>query len=292
MKKKVLLDTDIGSDIDDAVCLAHLLANDDCELMGITTVTGESENRARIASALCNVAGKKVPIYPGIERPLLVEQHQMHAPQAEALNRWAHQSSLPKGQAVHFLQDMIHSHPHQISLLTIGPLTNIAQLFCIDPEIPSLLKEVVSMSGVFSNRLPDVGPLEWNAMGDPHASAIVYNRTHGIHRSVGLDVTCRLIMETENIHDKFKGDLLTAVLDFAKSHFKHTGYIAFHDPLAAVSIFNEDVCTFNRGRVEVELQSFRLTGMTHWSEEYDGPHEIAVEVNPDKFYQSFFSVFR
>jgi purine nucleosidase len=187
---------------------------------------------------------------------------------------------------------MIHSYPHQISLLTIGPLTNIAQLFCIDPEIPSLLKEIVSMSGVFSNRLADVGPLEWNAMGDPHATAIVYNRTHGIHRSVGLDVTCQLVMEAESIHKKFKGDLLTAVLDFAQTHFKHTGYIAFHDPLAAVSIFITDVCTFNRGRVEVELQSFRLTGLTHWSQEPEGPHQIAVEVNSERFYEYFFSVFR
>ena len=58
MPTKVLLDTDIGSDIDDAVCLAYLLAQPECELLGITTVTGEAEKRARMASALCKVAGK------------------------------------------------------------------------------------------------------------------------------------------------------------------------------------------------------------------------------------------
>ena len=65
MKTKIILDTDIGSDIDDAVCLAYLLAQPDCELLGITTVAGEAEARARMASALCKVAGKDVPIFPG-----------------------------------------------------------------------------------------------------------------------------------------------------------------------------------------------------------------------------------
>ncbi len=65
MSTKVLLDTDIGSDIDDAVCLAYLLAQPACELMGITTVTGEGQGRAMMASALCQLAGQDVPIYIG-----------------------------------------------------------------------------------------------------------------------------------------------------------------------------------------------------------------------------------
>lgn len=55
MSERILLDTDIGSDIDDAVCLAYLLANPNCELMGITTVSGEAEKRAQMASVLCKV---------------------------------------------------------------------------------------------------------------------------------------------------------------------------------------------------------------------------------------------
>jgi inosine-uridine nucleoside N-ribohydrolase len=289
--KKIILDTDIGSDIDDAVCLAYLLANPECELMGITTVTGEAESRAKIASALCIVAGKDIPIYPGTDMPILVEQHQKNAPQAEALSRWDHKKTFSKGQAIRFLQDTIHSNPGEISLLTIGPLTNIAQLFSIDPEIPSLLKEVVSMSGVFSNQLPGVGPLEWNAMADPHATAMVYARTLGNHRSVGMDVTCQLVMDADSVRNQFKSDLLLCVLDFAKSFFVHSQYLTFHDPLAAVSIMDKNVCNFEQGRVEVELQSHRLTGLTHWISDPQGPHSIANEVNCDKFFQSYFSVF-
>ena len=90
MPTKVLLDTDIGSDIDDAVCLAYLLAQPKCELLGITTVGGEADKRAMLASALCQVAGKQVPIFPGTEEPLLVPQRQRQAPQATALGKWNH----------------------------------------------------------------------------------------------------------------------------------------------------------------------------------------------------------
>ena len=83
MTEKVILDTDIGSDIDDAVCLAYLLAQPRCELLGITTVTGEAVKRARMASALCKVAKKKIPIFPGCEKPMFVPQLQTRAPQAE-----------------------------------------------------------------------------------------------------------------------------------------------------------------------------------------------------------------
>jgi inosine-uridine nucleoside N-ribohydrolase len=61
---KVLLDTDIGTDVDDAVCLAYLLSHPECELLGITTVTGEAVKRASLASVLCKAAGREIPIFP------------------------------------------------------------------------------------------------------------------------------------------------------------------------------------------------------------------------------------
>src|SRR5512142_1302999 len=97
--EKLILDTDIGSDIDDAVCLAYLLANPNCDLLGITTVTGEPEKRAQLASALCLAAGREdIPIYPGAGQPLLVDQRQVRAEQAEALQRWPHREDFPRGE--------------------------------------------------------------------------------------------------------------------------------------------------------------------------------------------------
>src|SRR5215211_5842117 len=136
---KVLLDTDIGTDVDDAVCLAYLLSHPDCELLGITTVTGEAEKRASLASVLCKAVGKEIPIYPGEDHPLRGEQRQRFAQQAAVLPRWPHQTNFPKAQAVGFLAETIHSHPGEVTLLTIGPLTNIGMLFSAHPEVAEML---------------------------------------------------------------------------------------------------------------------------------------------------------
>ena len=143
MTHKILLDTDIGSDIDDAIALAYLLAQPQCELLGITTVTGEPEKRAMMASAQCKLAGKNIPIYPGAAEPLLIAQRQPESPQAAKLDRWEHETKFPKGEAIEFLRHTIRAHPGEITLFAIGPLTNIALLFHSDPEIPGLLNQLV-----------------------------------------------------------------------------------------------------------------------------------------------------
>ena len=94
-KVKILFDTDIGSDIDDAVCLAYLLAQPRCELMGITTVAGEGEFRAQLASVLCRIAGKDVPIFVGAETPLIGPQLEPVAEQAAALGNWERGKDFP-----------------------------------------------------------------------------------------------------------------------------------------------------------------------------------------------------
>jgi len=293
MGVKILLDTDIGSDIDDAICLAYLLAHPHCELLGITTVSGEALKRAQLASALCKVAGKMVPIFPGCERPFLVDQRQTKVPQAAALVKWPHEEEFPTGQAIHFLQEVIHSQPGEITLLTIGPLTNIASLFTIDPDIPRLLKGLVMMCGVFTNRLAGAGPLEWNALLDPHATAIVYHHEVQIHRSVGLDVTRQVKMGAADVRSRFQTPMLRPVLDFAEVWFQHAESVTFHDPLAATTIFNDSICMFERGHVDVELTSTRLAGLTYWSPQIEhAHHEVALGVDVQCFFDEYFSVFK
>jgi purine nucleosidase len=289
---KVLLDTDIGSDIDDAVCLAYLLANPACDLLGITTVTGEAQARAAMASALCQVAGRAVPIFPGREQPLLIDQRQPHAPQAAALDRWPHESIFPAGQAVEFLRTTVRANPGETTLLAIGPMTNVAALFTADAAIPGLLKSLVLMCGVFTNRQPGVGPLEWNALLDPTAAAIVYRAHPPLHRSIGLDVTTQVRLPAAVVRQRFQSSpLLRPVLDFAEVWFQQAETITFHDPLAAVTIFDETICSFERGQVEVELTSPRLAGLTHWIPGHAGPHEVALTVNATKFFDHYFKFF-
>lgn len=294
MTVKILLDTDIGSDIDDAVCLAYLLANPDCELLGVTTVSGNVESRAMLVSALCRVAGKKIPIYPGAELPLLTPIMQPDVPQAGALSKWAHETSFPaRGEAIEFLRQTIRAHPGEVTLLGIGPMTNIALLFAVDPEIPHLLKQLVLMCGVFTTG--PVGSREWNALNDPHATAIVYRAPVKIHRSLGLDVTNRVRMEASLFKEKCQVPLLRPVLDYAEIWFQNARWVTFHDPLAATTLFHDDICTFQRGTVEVETSSERaeLRGLTSWQPDAkDAHHEIAVDVQPERFFEHYFSVFQ
>lgn len=149
VKKKVLLDTDIGGDIDDALCLAYLLSQPLCELVGITTIGGEVEKRAMIADAICKADGMSIPIAAGADYTLMPSSLYPTPDGAKHLANWHHEKSFVKNKAVDFMRQKIRENPHEISLLAVGHLTNIALLFLADPEIPKLLKELYIMNGVF-----------------------------------------------------------------------------------------------------------------------------------------------
>ncbi len=293
MAEKILLDTDIGFDIDDAVCLAYLLSKPECKLMGITTVTGEPEQRARMASAMCRAAGQDIPIYPGTAVPLLVEPIQTTCPQAEALTGMDYQAHFPTGEAIEFLRHTIRANPGEITLLTIGPLTNAALLFRVDPEIPSLLKGWVGMGGLFTHRVAGLRSREYNMLLDPHAAAVLYQTPLKMHRSIGIEVTSQVYLSEAEVRTRFHGTLLEITLQFSEIWFKMFDQgITFHDPLAAAVIFDPDLCRFERGTVQVETESTRLGGFTYWTAESNGPHEVAVSVDRERFFEEYFSVFR
>lgn len=301
---KILLDTDIGTDVDDAVCLAYLLANQECDLLGITTVTGEADKRAALASALCQAAGQEVPIYPGFEAPMVGEQLQKFAQQAVALSRWPHQSEFPQGQAIDFMRQTIRAHPGEVILLTIGPLTNAGQLFSADPGIARLLKGLVLMGGIFTEEYPDKNRTEWNVSGDPLATEIVYRtpvgavddlvgavREPSLHRSIGLDVTEQVIMPAGEVRRRFTAPLLRPVLDFAEIWFEQFfPFIVFHDPLAAATIFDPTLCQYQPGTVTVDrTEKPRQIHFTPGGE--SAPHQVAVSVDVQRYFDHFFSVF-
>lgn len=290
----VLFDTDIGSDIDDALALTYLLHHPQCELLGVTTVTGEPERRAMLADAICRLAGRTdVPIHSGYGEPILVEQCQREATQAEVLSNWPHRTDFPANTAVDFLRNTIRSRPGEVTLVAVGPLTNIGLLFKIDPEIPSLLKSLVLMNGLFFTiPMPHwSGPREWNAYGDPHATSIVYGAKGLPVYSMGLDVTTRCEMAAEICREKFRGGPLEVVREAAEVWFRKYPHVTFHDPLAAVAVFRPDLLTFTPGRVSVELESKRALGMTLLDPVAEGyQHYVATDVNVAGFFEEFFRV--
>ncbi|HEX4124628.1 MAG TPA: nucleoside hydrolase, partial [Tepidisphaeraceae bacterium] len=256
----VLFDTDIGSDIDDAVALAYLLRQPRCELLGITTVTGDVAQRAACAEVICRAAGKAdIPIHCGIGDVLAFGPGQPHVPQYEGIRHLPHRTDWRKNTAVDFLRKTIRSRPGEITLLTVGPFANVAVLFALDPELPGMLKQWVSMSGWFfaaENRH------EWNCVADPVSTAMAYRAagsraTAGaFHASVGLDVTLQCKMPANEVRRRFIGEPLATVLKMAEVWFgKQGGEICFHDPLAATLLFNPGICQYQTGRVAVTVDS-------------------------------------
>ncbi len=277
----ILLDTDAGSDIDDAVALAYLLRQPRCELLGITTVSGDVQQRAAICEVVCAAAGRlDVPIHVGRREPLLDGPGQPKVPHYAAISDRPHRLDHEENKAVEFLRETIRSRPGEITLLTIGPYSNIALLFALDPEIPFLLKEIVSMGGDFFG----VDRQEWNVKVDLAASAMVYRSPRRRHLSVGLDVTEKCTMTHEEVTARFAGEPLGTVRKMAEQWFTHAGRMTFHDPLAAALIFRPELCTYVSGTIDCRDGLTRLI-------EGEGPDQVAKTVNSDAFFEEFMSVF-
>ena len=295
----ILLDTDIGSDIDDALALAYLLRQPRCELLGITTVSGEPDKRAALADAVCRAGGRDdVPIHVGTDSPLLGSQHQPHAPQAEALaaGRWPHRTFGKDNTAIGFLRDTIRARPGGVTLLCIGPLTNIALLFALHPEMPSLLKGLVMMGGWYFDRPQP----EWNIRCDPHAAARIFAAPVPGLMAAGMDVTrqCRLPADECRRRLAQAGGPLAPVADFAEVWFRDTPHITFHDPLAAALLFEPSLCQWEAHRVTVELVSPHRRGQTFpaWHDRHSPedtaarPHQLAASVDESAFFAHYFEV--
>lgn len=310
--KKVLLDFDIGTEIDDAIALAYLLANPECELVGITTSCGEAAKRAEMASMLCKMAGKDVPIHAGCERPLLIPQMETTAPQARALDQWAHDTGFAPNTAVPFMQKVIRDNPGEIVLIATAPMTNLGVLFAMDPDIPGLLGGLYLLCGSpthhrhdsvtetlsamerddFIRVLASKGILENNSIIDPHATSIVYRARTRDFKSFGNNVSSRVVMTPEQAEASFTHPIMRVVMSIAREWFKDEPRVSFHDAVTAVCIFNDDVCVYKRGWLDCVLDSRLLGGMTIFREDPEGPHQVAWDIDEERFFQRLFEVFK
>ena len=283
MKEKVILDTDIGSDIDDAICLAYLLSNPGCELIGITTVSGQPEQRAMIASYICEKAGRQIPVFSGLCEPFIGEQKQKICQQFEYLKKISYSGTYSK-EWFNFLREEIRKNPGKINLIAIGPLTNIGILFKIDPEIPYLLKALYIMGGAFFGTEKRI---EWNISCDPYAANIVFSSGVKDIYVCGLDVTTKVKMEKEQVIKEFgTRKILKEVLSFAEIWFENIEVITFHDPLAASVLFNRNICVFKKGKIFVEQ-----LGQTGFISDEKANVSVASDVDIGLFFSHFFETF-
>lgn len=289
---KVLLDTDIGSDIDDALALLYLLARKGCELVGVTTVTGEALKRATLAQSLIRHMKKDIPVVAGAENPLSISQKQKHAKQAEAILNTDDLTDVIQEDVTSFQYRTICKYPGEVVLLCIGPLTNIANLFKSHPDAVEKLKEVVIMTGVFTNTLKSIeewSTVEWNASLDPHALSIVLESQLRKMYIISLDVTVQLTIEKEDFLHHFSSEIFAPLHPLAAVWFENRDRITFHDPLAAEIIFNKHLCTYSPSQVYVELQSPVLAGFTIKKLSKESSIFIAETVDKNAFFKDFFA---
>ena len=173
-KIKILLDTDIADDIDDAIALSFALASPEFQLLGVTTVYGDVDTRTRVARKLVRAWGRNdVPVVPGYERPFQFDWHEGTEPEVPSQRNAVADDTEPVDRsrtAPDFIAETVRRHPGEVYVLTIGACTNVAAALCANPSLAGAIPGVVSLVGYLPPRL-DVP--EWNVRYDPLAASAI-----------------------------------------------------------------------------------------------------------------------
>ncbi|KAF3008009.1 hypothetical protein E8E14_000843 [Neopestalotiopsis sp. 37M] len=312
-RTKVVVDTDIGTDPDDCLALAYLALHPDCDLLGVTIVTGDVAKRAVIADLLLRVCGRSdVPIHLGRREVLLkgdgqpnVQSYEYVEPllvakKAAAAGDPPQQQQVvlqrPENTAVDFLRQTIRDNAGEVVLLTIGPLSNVGTLFALDSELPSLCRDIVSMAGKFFD--PE-NPKEWNMLCDETSTGIMLKTPRPRHRFVGLDVTRPCTLQAEQAKQQVYenlGDLGALMETLGDWWLTKKQRFTFHDPLAAAVIFQPDLCTWKQGKVSLDPNTGATTFEPNTEvtsiEGRDGNDIVAATINPDKFFEHYFAIIK
>ncbi len=193
-KHDVLIDTDIGDDIDDALALALALRSPEIELRGVTTVFGDTLRRAYLASHLLHVYGREdIPIAAGRQEPLQLRHRPSGVPQAAILDRNEECSVLSDCSGPELIVQMAMSYPGRLTLLCLGPLTNVALALSIEPRLFMAIRSIIMMGGSSGTPLP-----EWNVRSDARAAQMVLGA--GVPVTIlGLNITKRCQLQEQDI---------------------------------------------------------------------------------------------
>lgn len=282
-KTRVILDTDIGDDIDDAYALALLLSSPEVKLEGVCTVHGPVEHRARLASKLLQVAGRDdVPVIVGLTGRGDPGATPNQAP-------WAQETevSMRLRDPVKFVAELAASAPGQIHLLAVGPLTNVGALFRKHPGAAKNLASVVVMGGSiykgYSTR--DAPEPEYNIRCDPQAARAVAQAGADL-TMVPLDVTMDTRLSDRHLEQIAESNAplaraMTELLVFWRGGVNKNPVL--HDPLAAALLIEPTLCRTREMRIEVTDE-----GMTEPTKGKPNA-KVCLEVDAERFFRFFIS---
>lgn len=270
--QRVIIDTDPG--IDDAMAILLALNSPELKVEALTVVPGNVDGRQGLENALklVSLAGRcDLPVAGGAQHPLnqkLITAQYWHgknglagvelpAPKCKADTRFGPD----------LIIDLVHKYPHQVTLIPVGPLTNIALAVSKDPSIASLVKDIVIMGGSITGGNVD-GAAEANIYGDPEAAAIVFNAGWMV-TMVGSDVGERTLITRKNLADLQslhgpESDFIAKLADFYLTRSEKSGYqgAAMYDPLAVATVIDPTLVSLKDMRVDVETKGEFTRGET------------------------------
>ena len=290
-RTRILFDTDPG--IDDAMALLMLARDARAELMGISTVFGNAsvDTTTANALALCQRFGIDVPVARGAARPLRREPRHfpVHIHGHDGLGDVAphppHERQPAPADAARFICDMARRHDGELTLVAVGPLTNLAQALALDPALPRHVRRVVVMGGAFGTlgHGGNVTPVaEANVYCDPHAAAVVFGAAWPL-TVVGLDVTHQVLMSSGYLdalgaEGGAEGRYLRAITrSYERFHQQRTGGgIYAHDASAVACALDASRFRVQHGALRVATDGLAL-GQTIQSR--PGQHPAASDCN-------------
>ncbi len=271
--RRVIIDTDPGTD--DALAIFLALNSPELKIEALTPVAGNVPLELTLPNALrlLEIAGRTdIPVAAGADRPLvrrLITATYAHGENGLGGIQFPDPTTKPVAEtATQLIRRLVHASPHEIHLITIGPLTNIATAFREDPELPSLIPSITIMGGSLSGG--NVSPAaEFNIYVDPEAAQIVFQS--GVPLTmVGLDVTRRAMLREEDIQrmehsKKPEGRAAGKIARASMNHVRQTsatGGPAMHDSLAMGTFLDPSVVTLQEMCVEIETAGTFTAGET------------------------------
>jgi purine nucleosidase len=270
---KIILDTDIGTDVDDALALAVLLGSKEVDLIGITTVYGDARLRSTIAMHLCSLLNRKIPTFIGESKPLSGREIWMSG--SEGKNFKDLESFTPQAtSAVDFLVETVLAQPQSIDVIAIGPLTNIARAIQNNLHFAEKVKRVWIMGGDFTQ-----SKVEHNFKCDIDAAKVVLESRIPIS-ILDLPSSQKTIIRMEEIEQirnapVFGALLYSEIMSWIEP--RNQDWTIPHDPIAALSLLVPEFFESSAaGQVKIDSE-----GMSFWNESPSGNVVLLNPIHPE-----------
>ncbi len=287
-KQKVILDCDLGDDIDDAYAIALLLSNTDkFDILGITTCYGRTNDRAELACKMLYETGlEKIPVAMGRNTSATNERSNWYAEQFYWSKGFNKVKPIQQS-AADFIIEQLHKYPNEVIIFSVGPVTNMKDIIEKDPQALKLAKKIIAMFGSFYigyNGSPSIDA-EWNVKVDIDASKKFVNSGANIVYA-GLDVTA--FLKWDKVHRElllYRQSPLTNAL-CALTTLWSTDTPTLFDPAAiGMALYPE---LFKTEKVFVEVDD---KGFTHIDKTKTPNAEIGVYINANEFLKRIMQVY-